>query len=55
MWKNLLITCGKAVEKVWGKFEGNMSKMLKKAEMIRFFPVFVIKLAEKYCKSNKMW
>ena len=55
LWKKLWITCGKAVEKLWGKNAGNLSKMLKKAEMIRFFCVFVIKLAEKHCKSYKMW
>jgi hypothetical protein len=48
MWEKLLKVCGEAVDNLWRKKRRNSSKMLKKAEMIRFFRVFVIKLVEKY-------
>ena len=44
-----------AVENLWRKKRRIPSEMLKIAEMIRFFPVFVNKLVKNHCKSYKMW
>jgi len=55
MWEKLLKVCGEAVENLWRKKRRIPSEMLKIAEMIRFFPVFVNKLVKNHCKSYKMW